>query len=173
VPRRKHPRDLDLTTFHRLGTALRFLREHQGRTAKSVAKAAGITAPMLSSYETEKTLPELLSLDRLLGHGLRVSLADLAWALEVVQQTPVREEADPERKRVAGPTQGPPRSATGRPALRLVQQRPLEASPAKPGSEALAEALEQGYEEVRRGLSRLARAVFDSVLDDADPNEPR
>jgi transcriptional regulator with XRE-family HTH domain len=167
VPRSKHSPELDLTLFHRLGTALRFLREHQGKTAKSVAEAAGVTAPMLSAYENERSVPELATLDRVLAHGLRLTLPDLVWALDVVNQAQGPEGAarEPRSMRSLEPA--------GPAARRAGVARPRPAASGDTADDPLTEALEQGYEEILRGLTRLSRAVFDSVSLEARRGEPR
>ncbi len=160
-----------MTTFKRLGRALRFLREQQGRSQKEVAVAAQVTPPMLSAFENERARPELDTLDRLLSRGLKVTLAELEWALDIVNDRLPR-DGSPAPRKVASGTSAP--RAAARPGQR-------SAATAAPGSligDALSEladvhsaalppALEQGYAEIARGLLRISRAVFESVVTSA------
>lgn len=77
--RRAAPRDLGaLAGF---GAGLRRLRCRAGLTQRELARAAGMTRPMISAFEHEKTLPSLGTLARILG-ALGVSLAALAREID-------------------------------------------------------------------------------------------
>lgn len=160
-----------MTTFKRLGRALRFLREQQGRSQKEVAVAAHVTPPMLSAFENERSSPELDTLDRLLHRGLKVSLGDLEWALDIVNDRLPREGTTTARRAA-------PDGAASRAGSRLGARTAGAAVPdplvsaalaelAALGSTTLGPALEQGYAEVARGLLRLSRAVLESMLEPA------
>lgn len=162
-----------MTTFKRLGRALRFLREQQGRSQKEVAVAAQVTPPMLSAFENERASPELDTLDRLLNRGLKVSLADLEWALDIVNDRLPRAEAGAARKGAepagsrSGQRPGTRTAASfapGSPVAAALAELSALGSPAL-GSPTLGPALEQGYAEVARGLLRLSRAVFEIVVE--------
>jgi transcriptional regulator with XRE-family HTH domain len=160
-----------VTTFKRLGRALRFLREQQGRSQKEVAVAAQVTPPMLSAFENERARPELDTLDRLLHRGLKVSLAELEWALDIVNDRLPRDGSAAPRKGAAGTAAA---RSSARPGLRS-SGAPASGSPIGEAlaelteihSTALSPALEQGYAEVARGLLRISRAVFESVVESA------
>lgn len=160
-----------MTTFKRLGRALRFLREQQGRSQKEVAVAAHVTPPMLSAFENERSSPELDTLDRLLHRGLKVSLGDLEWALDIVNDRLPRDgiatarQAAPDGTASRAGTRPRPRAAPATPADPLVNAALSEL--AALGSTPLSAALEQGYAEVARGLLRLSRAVLESMLEPA------
>lgn len=132
-----------MVVFAELGKALRFLRERKGVSQKKVAAAAGITPPMLSSYENGRSKPELETLDKILHRGLDSTLGELAWALDVVN----------ERGRSAT---GPPQASRSSPAKSLATDDPLPEGP-------LGEALEEGYRDILRGLFRISRLVVESV----------
>ena len=157
-----------MTTFKRLGRALRFLREQQGRSQKEVAVAAQVTPPMLSAFENERARPELDTLDRLLSRGLKVSLAELEWALDIVNDRLPRDASAAPRKSSAapGPAARPGQRSAGAPATGSQIGEAL-AELAEIHSTALSPALEQGYAEVARGLLRISRAVFESVVESA------
>lgn len=141
-----------MTIFHRLGRALRFLREKRGKSQKDVAAAAGVTPPMLSAYENERTCPEVDTLDKILHLGLEASLADLCWALDVVN--------DRMPRNMPGAS---PASASSR---RFDQS--IQALIAQEG-ESLPPALEEGYLQIVRGLLQISRAVYDSVVTRPQP----
>ncbi len=156
-----------MTTFKRLGRALRFLREQQGRSQKEVAVAANVTPPMLSAFENERSSPELDTLDRLLHRGLKVSLGDLEWALDIVNDRLPRDgAATAGRAAPNGTASRPGTRATGAPAPDPLVNAALSELGAL-GSTPLGAALEQGYAEVARGLLRLSRAVLESMLEPA------
>ena len=77
---RRRRRDGGLGAFAGLGPALRRLRHRRGLTQQELARRAGVTRAMISSYEHESHLPSLPTLGRLLA-GLELSPADLAAAL--------------------------------------------------------------------------------------------
>lgn len=134
-----------MTIFHRLGRALRFLRERQGRSQKEVAAAANITPPMLSAYENERSCPEIDTLDRILRLGLAATLEDLRWAIDVVND---RAAASPDAWRT--PHAAAPAVDPSRPALLgSVQVSPSSLPPE----------LEQGCAELARGLLRMSQAM--------------
>lgn len=134
-----------MSIFERLGRALRFLRERQGRSQKEVAAAANITPPMLSAYENERASPELETLDRILRLGLVATLEDLRWAIEVVND---RVAAAPESLR----TRAGAASETG--ASRGIPHLAPSGAP---------QDLEQGCAEIARGLLRLSQAMVEAV----------
>jgi transcriptional regulator with XRE-family HTH domain len=148
--------------FARLGRALRLLRETLGKSQKQVAAAAGITSPMLSAYERERTKPEMETLDKVLSLGLGASLADLAWALDVVNErlAPARRAPAVHEAR---PTAA--RDPLADPALAALLGR---------GGEGLPPALEEGYSQIVRGLLQVSRFVFERVarVPQADPAGP-
>ena len=74
--RRRRPRRRDLSIFAGLGPTLRRLRRLRGMSQREVARAAGVTRPMISAYERERTLPSVETLDRLLA-TLGASLEEL------------------------------------------------------------------------------------------------
>lgn len=76
--RRKRDRRLD--AFAGLGPALRRLRLRQGLSQRELGRRAGVTRPMISSYECGTTLPSLPTLDRLLD-ALEVSPTVLIAAI--------------------------------------------------------------------------------------------
>lgn len=141
------------TVFKGLGKALRLLRDKRGRSQKEVAAAAGVTPPMLSAYENERTSPEMETLDKILDLGLQASLADLTWALDVVNDRLPHRAAS-----LAGSPAGPLRAVE--PGSPLTPQL---ATLLSPGAAALPPALEEGYAEIVRGLVKISRAVFESI----------
>lgn len=72
-------------SFERLGRALRWIRQRQGKKQFEIASDARITKAMLSSYENEKQRPTLETLERILT-ALRVDLDGLAYAMRAVLQ---------------------------------------------------------------------------------------
>jgi transcriptional regulator with XRE-family HTH domain len=138
--------------FRNLGRALRLLRERRGHTQKQAAEISGITPPMLSAYENDRTSPEIESLDKLL-RGLDASLSDLDWALRRV--SPHRETRD-----ATGPAPGIGRlggDAGTRAALEeLIAQQEGALQP-------LPAALREGYAEILHGLVRVSRYVVESA----------
>ncbi len=137
-----------MTVFDNLGSALRRLRDARGLSQKEVAKTAGVTAPMLSSYENGRTTPEIATLDKVLD-GIGASLADLEWALHQVNQRQL----------------GGERPTTGqRPAWRAAVTASTEELTGGSGlASALPRALEEGYSEIVHGLLQINRFVFESV----------
>lgn len=73
---RRRARRRDLSIFAGLGPTLRRLRRLRGLSQREVARAAGVTRPMISAYERERTLPSVETLDRLLA-TLGTSLEEL------------------------------------------------------------------------------------------------
>ena len=63
------PERLGGTGLHleKVGPALRRIRQERGLTQRDLAKRAGLTPAMVSSYERGKRLPSLRSLSYLLG----------------------------------------------------------------------------------------------------------
>ena len=144
------------TIFSGLGKALRLLRDKRGKSQKEVAAAAGITPPMLSAYENERTSPEMETLDKILDLGLQASLADLTWALDVVNdRLPRRESLAPGLLPEVGYRPG----SRGGGSL----DRQLTAM-LSTGGESLPPALEEGYAEMVRALYKISRFVFESVV---------
>lgn len=141
--------------FRGLGRALRFLREKRGKSQKQVAAAAGVTPPMLSSYENDRTRPELDTLDKILHRGLEATLDELCWALDVVNDRLPRRE---------GGTQAPGKGAADDAHALNAQLRTLLAAGDKP----LPPALEHGYAEILHGLLKISRYVFESVARQPD-----
>jgi len=134
--------------FDQLGHALRQLRLTRGLNQKELAKAAAITGPMLSAYENGKTNPEVKTLDKILD-GLGASLADLDWALRLVNKKQTRGEGPAEKGR-------PGRWPTGVPR---VDGLTSGSDPSTP----LPHALEEGYSEIVHGLLRINRFIFESM----------
>lgn len=89
-------------SFNRLGRALRWIRQRQGKKQFEIASDARITKAMLSSYENEKQRPTLETLERILA-ALRVDLDGLAYAMRAVVQE--------EQSKAAGTSGTPARSA--------------------------------------------------------------
>ena len=77
---RRRRRDRDLSAFAGLGPALRRLRLRRGLSQRELARRAGVTRSMISSYERGTNLPSLPTLDRLLG-ALEVSPIGLVVAI--------------------------------------------------------------------------------------------
>ena len=75
--------------FDGLGKALRWLRDKQDKKQYEVADTAGVTKAMLSAYETGKQRPSIDTLEKILD-ALRVDLGDLYYALQTVNERPVR-----------------------------------------------------------------------------------
>ncbi len=73
--------------FDRLGRAVRWLRERQGKKQYLVADAAGVTKGMLSAYETGRQKPSLETLEKLLS-ALDCDLHDLHNAIQIVNERP-------------------------------------------------------------------------------------
>lgn len=71
--------------FGNVGPALRWLRRQRGLTQAQVASAAGVTAPMLSAYETSKMKPSFKTIDRILA-SLECDVEQLIRALEAVAE---------------------------------------------------------------------------------------
>ena len=134
-----------MVVFARLGRALRLLRERLGKSQKEVAAAAGVTAPMLSAFERERTRPELKSLDRILAHGLGASLADLAWALDVVNE---RQPAATGHRTSEAEARGAPEGLAG-----VLGHEGRGAPPA----------LEAGCAQIVGGLVQISRFVLEEV----------
>jgi len=83
--------------FSALGPALRLLRETAGLKQAQVAERTGIAQSRLSRYESEKKIPDLPTLDRLLTcYG--VDVEGLVRALKEVRGEPVAKASgsDPE-----------------------------------------------------------------------------
>ncbi|HEX4956301.1 MAG TPA: helix-turn-helix transcriptional regulator [Thermoanaerobaculia bacterium] len=133
-----------MIAFLRVGKALKFLRERSGMSQKSVASAAGVTAPMLSAYENERSLPEIETLDKILSRGLGVGLAELAWALDLVNERAASNDNSRTAKSVS--------SAPDLEALLRDLGEPLSAD------------LEEGYRLILRGLTVISRTVYESVV---------
>ncbi len=73
--------------FDRLGRAVRWLREQQGKKQYIVADTAGVTKGMLSAYETGRQKPSLETLEKLLA-ALDCDLHDLHNAIQIVNERP-------------------------------------------------------------------------------------
>lgn len=73
--------------FDRLGRAVRWLRERQGKKQYLVADTAGVTKGMLSAYETGRQKPSLETLEKLLT-ALSCDLHDLHNAIQIVSERP-------------------------------------------------------------------------------------
>ncbi|MEP7012593.1 MAG: helix-turn-helix transcriptional regulator [Acidobacteriota bacterium] len=73
--------------FDRLGRAVRWLRERQGKKQYLVADTAGVTKGMLSAYETGRQKPSLETLEKLLT-ALGCDLHDLHNAIQIVNERP-------------------------------------------------------------------------------------
>jgi transcriptional regulator with XRE-family HTH domain len=73
--------------FERLGRAVRWLRERQGKKQYLVADTAGVTKGMLSAYETGRQKPSLETLEKLLT-ALDCDLHDLHNAIQIVNERP-------------------------------------------------------------------------------------
>ncbi|HRC85398.1 MAG TPA: helix-turn-helix transcriptional regulator [Thermoanaerobaculia bacterium] len=147
--------------FARLGRALKLLRVNQKKTQKLVAARAGITAPMLSGYENERSFPDMDSLDKILHSGLEVSLRELAWALDVVNGR-VPPDDLPISTSGAGLS---PATPLGELEARL---RGYVAEERKP----VPLALEEGYDEMLRGLAKLIQAVTAVAQEEAAKPQP-
>ncbi len=80
-------KDLSSSLFERLGRALRWLRERQGKKQYLVADTAGVTKGMLSAYETGRQKPSLETLEKLLT-ALECNLFDLHNAIQLVNEHP-------------------------------------------------------------------------------------
>lgn len=139
-----------MSVFRGLGPALRLLRHQRGKSQKQVAAAAGVTPPMLSAYENERTNPEMETLDKILDRGLEATLGDLSWALDVVN--------DRLPRHAASPSEAPARRERTRPAI-----DPRFLAILASGGDALPPALEEGYSEIVQGLLKISRFVFESV----------
>lgn len=85
--------------FTNLNLALRWMRNRRGREQQEVARTAGITRAMLSSYETGKKYPSLPTLGKILL-ALDADLPDLHEALLVHRGAPL---AALEARRVTDP----------------------------------------------------------------------
>lgn len=138
-----------METFSRLGKALRFLRDRQGRSQKDVAERAEVTPPMLSAYENDRADPELATLDRILRLGLDARLEDLAWALRVVNDRAPEVAPDGERSRKGARTGTASFDATTGSVPR--------------GRLDLDFVLEQACAQIAEGLTQISRAVLENV----------
>lgn len=78
---KRRTRDRRLDAFAGLGPALRRLRLRQGSSQRELGRRAGVTRPMISSYERGTTLPSLPTLDRLLV-ALEVSPSTLILEIQ-------------------------------------------------------------------------------------------
>ena len=101
--------------FDRLGRAVRWLRERQGKKQYLVADTAGVTKGMLSAYETGRQKPSLETLEKLLT-ALDCDLHDLHNAIQIVNER---------RHRL----RFPPASQRARSARRNAEQRWGNAAP--------------------------------------------
>lgn len=81
--------DRSFPLFDRLGRAVRWLRERQGKKQYLVADTAGVTKGMLSAYETGRQKPSLETLEKLLT-ALDCDLHDLHNAIQIVSERPDR-----------------------------------------------------------------------------------
>ena len=81
--------DLSSPLFDRLGRAVRWLRERQGKKQYLVADTAGVTKGMLSAYETGRQKPSLETLEKILT-ALGCDLHDLHNAIQIVSERPER-----------------------------------------------------------------------------------
>lgn len=79
--------DRSFPLFDRLGRAVRWLRERQGKKQYLVADTAGVTKGMLSAYETGRQKPSLETLEKLLT-ALGCDLHDLHNAIQIVSERP-------------------------------------------------------------------------------------
>lgn len=75
-----------LEAFAGFGAVLRRLRHRAGLTQTQLGRAAGMTRPMISAFEHEKTFPTLASLDRLLT-ALEVSVEELGSEIDLTART--------------------------------------------------------------------------------------
>jgi len=94
-----------------IGAALRHLRLHGGsapRKQMDVAAEAGVTRGMLSSYERGRQEPSLKNLDRVL-QALGADLAQLHWAIRIVQTAPTVSAAKGGSGAAAGGPEAAPR----------------------------------------------------------------
>lgn len=88
-----------------VGPALRHLRLHGGQKPRKqleIAAAAGVTRGMLSSYERGKQSPSLKNLARILD-ALEADLAQLQWAIRLVEAEPDRTGGAPADAWPTGP----------------------------------------------------------------------
>lgn len=76
-----------MTAFKDLGAALVELRMDRRRNQREVAEAAGITKAMLSSYENDRTSPNVETLGRVLD-ALGAGPAELSRALRAARAGP-------------------------------------------------------------------------------------
>lgn len=101
-----------------VGAALRHLRLHGGsapRKQMDVAAEAGVTRGMLSSYERGRQEPSLRNLDRVL-QALGADLAELHWAIRIVQSAPAASPSSGGSEAVTGGPEAAPRpGAAGEP----------------------------------------------------------
>lgn len=151
-----------VTIFKRLGRALRFLREKRGKSQKQVAAAAGVTPPMLSAYENERTCPEIDTLDKILKLGLEASLSDLCWALDVVNDRVPRAGHPGGR---AGEDGGERGADSERQEIGAIRPLPVAKSPS------LHPSLEEGYTQILSGLMEISQVVFSSVAPQREPKD--
>lgn len=93
-----------MPVFHGLPKALHWLRIERGLRQGQVARDAGITQAMLSSFERGRRQPTLDSLGKILD-SLGASLADLEEALALVTGSTVRRrDRPPEPEASRGPS---------------------------------------------------------------------
>lgn len=128
-----------MDVFRGLGRALLFLRQEQRKSQKQVANDAGVTPPMLSAYENDRTDPELETLDKILHRGLGVTLPDLCRALEIVNQAPAR----------PGPIAATARREAPPPAARWQ------------GPGRMPNPLREAYDDILRGVLRISHYVYE------------
>jgi transcriptional regulator with XRE-family HTH domain len=79
-----------MTEFEGLGRALKLLRTRAGLKQKELAERASITPAMISNYETEKAMPQIPTVESLLG-ALGADRFSLLNAIEEVNQRPLRD----------------------------------------------------------------------------------
>jgi transcriptional regulator with XRE-family HTH domain len=148
--------------FRNLGRALRLLRQRRGQTQKQAAQIAGITPPMLSAYENDRTHPEIESLDKLL-RALDASLSDLDWALRKV--SPQQEGSAENRDAAPARQRNELHAETSAVLDDLLGRQDRALQPLPP-------ALREGYAEILHGLARVSRYVVQAVAPPPAPPAP-
>jgi transcriptional regulator with XRE-family HTH domain len=154
--------------FDRLGRAVRWLRERQGKKQYLVADTAGVTKGMLSAYETGRQKPSLETLEKLLT-ALDCNLNDLHNAIQIVNERPEGIRRAFGNLGSLGAFEPYPTGASG-PRLEIAEPRgvggygdPLDVGRLLGIERALEEEERRALEEIVAGCHRLVRHLHRAV----------
>jgi len=138
-----------------LGEALELLRTRRGWPQKQLAAAAKIGKGMVSSYENDKQLPTLVTLDKMLN-ALEAELCDLYCAIEFADgtQRPVHDLSERFRRGPAGSARAVARRPPGAAVASTVESEPGGETAGEPQ---LPDYLETALHRATEGFRQIAR----------------